>query len=303
MLINNRLYIRIEQKKAELDSLRPFPKTALGRLRERFALLITYNSNAIEGNTLSLSETRMVIEDGITIGGRSVRDHFEAINHKKAIDYLETLSRVKINEAHLCKLNNIILNNVEEEERGIYRKRKVWVEGASFVPAMPALVPKLMKQFYAWFNRNKLNTIELSAIAHEKLVFIHPFIDGNGRVARLLTNLILMQKGYPPALILKTERKKYIRTLEQAHNEQYQPFVDFIGRAVERSLIMYLEALKIPSEEDEKYILLSEACKTTPYSQEYLSYLARTGKLEAVKFGRNWMTTDKAVSDYIKKVR
>lgn len=302
MLIDKALYTRIQAKKKELDSLRPFPKAALLRLKQNFDFLATYNSNAIEGNTLTLSETRLVVEEGITIGGKSMREHFEAINHKHAIDFIDEFVRkkVRLNKDFLCRLNCIILNEIEDDEKGIYRKRRVWIEGASFVPAMPSLVPKLMKNYFAWLGKNKrkLNPVELAAIAHEKFVFIHPFIDGNGRIARLLTNVILMQDGYPPAIILKIDRKKYIRALERAHNDDYAPFVNFIARAVERSLVMYLEALKTSGHEE--YVSLSEATRYCGYSQEYLSLLARKGRLEAVKFGRNWMTTKRAVKDYLK---
>ncbi|MBI5002261.1 Fic family protein [Candidatus Woesearchaeota archaeon] len=300
--MNEELYRRIKQKKKQLDNLRPFPKTALERLKDRLRLLFTYNSNAIEGNTLTLSETKLVVQEGITIGGKSLREHNEAINHQKAIEFIEqaVTEKKQITEELLCELHGIILGNIEEEEKGMYRKRKVWIEGASFVPAKPDLVPKLMKDFFVWLNTNpeKLNEIELAAIAHEKFVFIHPFIDGNGRVGRLLTSLMLMQKGFPPLIVLKTERQKYIRVLEAAHNEKYESLVNFMGRCLERSLVMYLEALETKIKENKEYISLQEATKYCDYSQEYLSLLARRGLLEAVKFQRDWMTTREAIKEY-----
>lgn len=305
MLINEELYNRIQQKKKQLDKLRPFPKTALEKLKERLRLLFTYNSNAIEGNTLTLSETKLVVEEGITIGGKSLREHNEAINHQKAIACIEQIvtEKKQITEELLCQLHGIILSNIEEEEKGMYRKRKVWIEGASFVPAKPNLVPKLMADFFQWLQTNPdhLNEIEQAAIAHEKFVFIHPFIDGNGRVGRLLTSLMLMQKGFPPLIVLKTERQKYIRVLESGHNEKYAPLVNFMGRSLERSLALYLEALQTKIPDDKEYISLQEATKYCNYSQEYLSLLARKGILEAVKFQRDWMTTRKAVEEYVKK--
>ena len=305
MIINEDLYKRIKQKKEQLDNLRPFPKTALERLKDRLRLLFTYNSNAIEGNTLTLSETKLVVQEGITIGGKSLREHNEAINHQKAVEFIEQVvsEKKQITEELLCELHGIILRNIEEEEKGMYRKRKVWIEGASFVPAKPDLVPKLMKEFFLWLNTNpeKLNEVEQAAVAHEKFVFVHPFIDGNGRVGRLLTSLMLMQKGFPPLIVLKTERQKYIRVLEAAHNEKYGPLVNFMGRCLERSLIMYLEALETKITEDKEYISLQEATKYCDYSQEYLSLLARRGLLEAVKFQRDWMTTKKAIQEYNKR--
>ncbi len=305
MLISEELYNRIQEKKKQLDTLRPFPKTALERLQERLRLLFTYNSNAIEGNTLTLSETKLVVQEGITIGGKSLREHNEAINHQKAIEFIEHVvtEKKQITEELLCQIHGIILSNIEEEEKGIYRKRKVWIEGASFVPAKPDLVPKLMKDFFIWLETNpeKLNEVERAAVAHEKFVFIHPFIDGNGRVGRLLTSLMLMQKGFPPLIILKTERQKYIRVLEAAHNEKYEPLVNFMGKCLERSLAMYLDALQTKIAENQEYISLQEATKYCNYSQEYLSLLARKGILEAVKFQRDWMTTRKAIEAYVKK--
>ncbi len=306
MIVNKELYERLIRKKKELDNLGPFSKASLKRLKENFDIESTYNSNAIEGNTLTKSETRLVIEEGITIGGKSVREHFEAINHKKAIDFVESIvkEKKKITKGIICKINSLVLDNIEEEEKGIYRLRKVHIESASFIPPKPNLIPKLMEEFLRWLdeNKNKINTVDFVALAHEKFVFIHPFIDGNGRVARLLINLILMQKGFPPVVILKSERKKYIRTLEQAHNKNYASFVNFIARNMERSLSLWIDALKIPTKgNSEEYISLAEASKLCPYSQEYLSLLARKGTLETIKLGRNWVTTRKAIKEYIKR--
>lgn len=294
------------RKKKEVDRLRPFSKASLNRLKENFNVESTYNSNAIEGNTLTKSETRLVIEEGITIGGKSMREHFEAINHKNAIDFLESIvkKKRKITKEIICEINSLILNNIEKEEKGIYRLRKVHIEGASFVPPKPDLIPKLMDEFLKWINKNKdkMNIVDFVALAHEKFVFIHPFIDGNGRCARLLVNLLLMQKGYPPIVILKTERKKYIRTLEEAHKENYPSFINFIARNIERSLSLWSDVLKVPKKGNkEEYISLAEASKLCPYSQEYLSLLARKGKLETIKIGRNWVTTRKAVEEYVKR--
>ncbi len=299
-MINKQLGERIKAEKKELDNLRPFSEASLKRLKENFMILLTHHSNAIEGNTLSLGETKLVLEEGITIGGKSLKDHLEVINHKKALDLLENYVQQKqqLNESMLCELNKIILTEIEDEEAGKYRIRKVYITGASFVPPKPDLIPKLMKQFFRWLNQTKKEeTILFAAKLHEKITLIHPFIDGNGRVARLITNLFFMQQGYPPILILKTERKKYIQTLDQAHQGNNKPFAHFLARCMERSLAMYLEALKIP-EKNEEYVLLDEATKWCNYSQEYLSLLARTGRIHAIKKARNWLTTKKAIDEY-----
>ncbi len=306
MLVDEELYRRIFKKKKELDTLRPFSKSSLKRLKENFYVESTYNSNAIEGNTLTKSETRLVIEEGITIGGKSIREHFEAINHKNAIDFIESIvkAKKKITKDLICRINELVLDNIDKEEKGIYRLRKVHIGGASFIPAKPDLVPNLMNKFLKWLNenKNKMNIVDFAALAHEKFTFIHPFIDGNGRCARLLVNFLLMQRGFLPVVILKTERRKYIRALDEAHKENYVPFVNFIARNIERSLSLWIDALKIPVKGDtEEYISLAEASKLCPYSQEYLSLLARKGKLESIKIGRNWVTTRKAVEDYVRK--
>lgn len=306
MIVNEEIYNRILRKKKELDSLRPFSKASLRRLRENFVVEATYNSNAIEGNTLTKSETKLVIEEGITIGGKSMREHFEAVNHKNAIDFIESIVKEKkgLTKEIICKINDLILNDIEKGEKGIYRLRRVHIDGASFVPPKPDLVPNQMKEFLEWIDKNKddMNVVDFAALAHEKFTFIHPFIDGNGRCARLLVNLLLMQHGFPPTVILKAERKQYIRTLDQAHNENYAPFVNFIARNIERSLSIWIDALKIPEKgDDEDYISLAEASKLCPYSQEYLSLMARKGKLESIKLGRNWVTTRKAIREYLKR--
>jgi Fic family protein len=305
-MIERELLQRIQSKKKELDSLRPFPNSALQRLLKNMQVEMTYNSNAIEGNTLTLSETRQVIEEGITIGGKSMREHFEATNYKKAIDFVETVvkDKGKVTKEVLCQLNHFILDNIEDEEKGIYRLRRVYVQGACFVPAKPDLVPALMQKFLRWIHTNpkKLDIVSFVALTHETFTFIHPFIDGNGRCARLLTNVQLMQKGYPPITFLKTERKKYIRTLDLAHDEKPIQFVQFVGRCMERSLDLWIDALKIPdSSGEEDLISLLEATKYCDYSQEYLSLLARKGKLQSVKRSRNWLTTKKWVDEYVER--
>ena len=160
-----------------------------------------------------------------------------------------------------------------------------------------------MNEFFEWYyaHKNKLSIAELAAWVHYKIVHIHPFVDGNGRTARLLMNLILIQHGYPPAVILNVDRKKYYRALKDADREKYNGFMDFIGRSIERSLLIYLNAFKSKNDKEDKfgYISLQEAAKLCDYGIEYLSFLARTGKLQAIKIRRNWMTTREALSDYI----
>lgn len=305
--MDKRLLESIENKKKELDELRPFSKSALERLRKQIIVEWTFNSNAIEGNTLTIRETELILNEGITISGKPLREHFEALNHRDAILFLEDIVQKKkdLTEEILMEIHRMILKNIDDEEAGRYRTRRVRILGAIHIPPDPLKISGLMKEFFNWYSneRNKLHPIELSSLLHYKLVHIHPFIDGNGRTARLLMNLILMRYGYPPAVVLKVDRRKYYKVLKEADSSYFENYLNFIAKSVERSLIIYLQALK-PVDKDkydkQGYISLSSATKYCKYSQEYLSLLARRGKLSAIKFNRNWMTTKEALEDYIK---
>lgn len=165
-----------------------------------------------------------------------------------------------------------------------------------------------MDEWGQWLSRSaqKTHPVILAALAHHKLVNIHPFVDGNGRTARLVMNLILMQDGYPPTVILQTDRQSYYRVLSLADAGKEKSLVNFIGRAVERSLTVYLDASTPQTKKTEKgaeWISLAEASKGSPYSQEYLSLLARLGRIEAIKRGRNWLTTRKAIQQYMNDIK
>jgi Fic family protein len=308
MIVNKAIYQRIKEKKQKLDKLRPLPKALVNRLREQIIIEWTYNSNAIEGTSLSLRETELIIEHGLTIKGKPLKEHFEAINHKDAILYLEKLikqSKFKLNQLLIRQIHQIILKEIDKENAGKYRKVDVQITGSKFTPPKAIVIPLKMKQFEKWLKntRGKINLIDYASLSHFKLVHIHPFIDGNDRTARLLMNLVLMNKGFPPTVILKNDRFKYYRVLDQAHKGKLKPFVNFIAQNVERSLTWYLDAV-IPSKTKkpkDKWQLLSKLAPKTPYSQEYLSLLARRGRIEAVKKQRNWYSNLKSIKKYIKK--
>ena len=301
MEINKNILERIEERKARLDSLRPFPKSTILKIREYFDVELTYNSNAIEGNTLNLQETRAVLEEGVTIGGKNLKEHLEVTNHKKAIDFVfSLLKKNKIEEMDILNLHAIILDRIDPQSAGFYRQTQVYIRGSRYIPPPPKEVPALMKDFVKLINSKK-DPLELAAEVHFQLVDIHPFTDGNGRTARLLMNLILLRNGYPMTVILRAERKKYINCLELAHRGNLEPFLDFVAKSVERSLDIYLSM--IDPEFSEKYIPLAEAAKQSGYSQEYLSLLARKGRIGAIKFGRNWVITKKDLEEYIKSVK
>lgn len=303
--MNDKLILSIEGKKRELDKYRPLPVGIVNKLREQFIIEWTYNSNAIEGNTLSLQETELVINRGLTIGNKSLKEHFEAINHKFGIELVEQFveKKMDLSEEFIKTLHKVILKNIDEANAGVYRTSNVRILGAIHIPPNPLKIQSLIEEFLAWYYENKyiLPVPELAAYVHYKFVCIHPFIDGNGRTSRLLMNLVLMQNGYPPAVILNTDRKKYYRVLRNADLDKAQEFIDFIGRSIERSLVIYLNSIKPESEIKEKqgYISLKEATKYCDYSIEYLSLLARKGNLPAIKFDKKWMTTREAIENYL----
>ena len=304
-MIRPRLLERIERKKSDLDARRPLSAAAVGRLNEQLAIEWTYNSNAIEGSTLTLKETQLILETGLTIAGKSLREHFEVVNHRQAITRVEELASGKtpIDAERVRQIHALVLAKIDDKSAGQYRKVPVYITGAAHRPPEPSEVPRLMAEWGEWLDgrAQELHSVERAAIAHHRLVSIHPFIDGNGRTARLVMNLLLMREGYPPTIISRVNRRQYYRVLGQSDEGDTDPLVNFVARAVERGLTIYLEAVtprERPPGEEEIWIPLREAAKGTPYSQEYLSLLARLGRLEAVKRGRVWYTTRRAVEEY-----
>lgn len=296
-----RLSGRIAEKKARLDSKRPLPPDAVRRLRDEIRLLHTYHSNAIEGNTLTLQETKLVIEEGITIGGKSLREHLEATNNAKAFDLIEELAkdwkRNRINQETIQQVHEAVTKGIIEG--GKYRTQNVRITGARKTPPDFSKVPKLMGALVEDIRVEGGDPIERAAFFHHRLVEIHPFIDGNGRVARLLTNLYLMGEGYPPIVLKKEDRMRYYSSLSSADGGNLKPFMLFIAKAVDESLTLYLS---IFGGEDE-LVPLSELAKDSLYSQEYLSLRARQGRLDAVKIGGIWHSTQRALEAYGSKVR
>ncbi len=296
---------RLEDKLAKINALRPLPKVAVQKLRERFAIDMTYNSNAIEGNSLTLKETFLVISEGITVKGKPLKDHLEAKDHHAALEYLFDLvekdKRHTFSEQLIRTLHQIIVQETDAAWAGRYRNSNVGITGADHTPPDALDVPHKMRELIEWFNtqNKKLNIIELAALLHHRLVHIHPFFDGNGRTARLVMNLLLMRAGFPLVVILKNDRKKYYDVLGRADIKEYEPLVKFVAQAVERSLDMYLKTLAPSSLQREQFLQLAQVSKQTNFSAKYLNLLARQGKLEAHKEGRNWLTSKQAVERYL----
>lgn len=233
-------YKDLDQLKNRLNHLR---QTHSDKVAKAFDIEYTYESNKIEGNTLTLQETALVIEKGLTIGGKSLNEHLEAINHQHAIEYIKELASEKqtISERDLLQIHQLILQGIDNPNAGKYRNVQVLISGAKHIPPQPYLVPKEMESLFIWYNENKdhLHPVELSAEMHERLVTIHPFIDGNGRTSRLLMNLILLQNGFPIA-ILKGDtdnRLKYYSALETAQTQNNkQPFINLISDNVRETM-------------------------------------------------------------------
>jgi Fic family protein len=294
---------RISEKKTAIDKARPLPTMAIERLKEELAIEWTYNSNSIEGNTLSLNETRVVLEEGMTIGGKSLREHFETLNHHKAIGYIQNLvsPEYELRAIDLLNLHEIVFKNIDDDFSGRIRTGTVRIMGANFTPPNPNLVSDLLDELIDYVNSNPdgLHPTIIATVFHHRFVWIHPFFDGNGRTVRLAMNLILQKFGFPPAIILKNDRKKYYSALNNANKGDYQKLALLMLQATERSLNIYLNL--VPSAY-QNYELLSNIVKEeeVPYGMEYVSYLARNGKINAYKEGRNWLSTKEDVLAYAK---
>jgi len=296
-LLKESVHNRILEKKKELDTLRPLPPNIVRKLQEQMQVEYTYNSNAIEGNTLTLRETQLVIEEGITINGKSLKENMEAKNHPEAINFVKGLSKKEIEEIDILKVHELIFEGVDKNA-GKYRAGQVRISGADFMPPLPQEIKPKTDALLDWLRKNpdELRPIEFAAVFHHQFVCLHPFSDGNGRVSRLLMNCILLKYRYPFVIILKNDRKRYYRTLREADHGNISPFVNFIARCVERSLNLYLAAIG-----KRTVISLLEASKSTRYSQEYLSLLARKGSISAAKIGRKWFLTKESLDAYVRE--
>ncbi len=294
-------YNRLYDKKALLNNARPLPQIALQKIKDALSVEWTYNSNHIEGNTLTLRETQMVLQEGVTIKGKSLREHFEAKNHELALQHLYKLvsKDYQLNAADILDIHRYVLRSIEEDYAGRLRNAGVRISGANFVPPNARKVPDLLDELIAFVLENplNLNDIELATVFHHKFVWIHPFFDGNGRTVRLVMNLILLKVGFTPAIILTNDRKKYYTALNAANQGKYYKLSLLMLQALERTMNIYIGSLP---DNDLGFTEISNLVEeeNLPYGQEYISLLARQGKIDAYKEGRNWLTTKAAILDY-----
>jgi Fic family protein len=292
-----RLSERIGRKKTQLDRYRPLPADTVRRLNDDLRVFLTYHSNAIEGNSLSLQETQMVIDYGITFHGHPLREYLEATNHAEAYQYVTTLieKSERITLQTILTLHSLVMDKILES-KGCFRTVPVYIRGSNMTPPPASQVDQLMREWIRWIYGEglKYDPVTRAAIAHHGFEAVHPHIDGNGRVGRLLLNLMLMQEEYPPALLLNDWRARYIQGLNAANTGNYGTLINVIGQAVEAGLDLYLEACAATPE----YQSLTELDGTCGYKLEYLSWLARQGRIDAVKRNGRWYSTREAIEQY-----
>ena len=284
----------LSRKKQSLDQFQPLAPELINNLREWFRVELTYTSNAIEGNTLTRQETALVVDKGMGIEGKTLKEVLEAAGHAKAFDYIEQFvgdSRTGITEDLILALHEKILGNIDDINAGHYRAVPVRIAGSRAVMPNYLKVPDLMAAFAGWLKaENSDHPAKIAADAHFKLVSIHPFVDGNGRTARLLMNLLLMQSGYPAAIIRPEDRSDYITALETAQTGgSMDGYYDCIYASIDRSLDIYLESVGQPSSEDlaagaSKLLKIGELAKATDETVPTLRHWTREGLLEVVSY-------------------
>lgn len=242
----NALFSEIDHLKTRLDSLRPLPAHTVRTLHEQQVLEWTYHSNAIEGNTLTLKETKVVLE-GITIGGKPLREHFEVINHKDAIDYVEAIvgNQEELSEWQIKSIHHLVLKNIDNKNAGTYRQENVVIAGAEHLPPSFLKVPEAMTALIDGYQQTqKLHAVECAARLHVDFVGIHPFVDGNGRTSRLLMNFELLRRGYLPVIIAVEQRLQYYDALDTAHTRgDYAPFIELVANLEKSTLARYLRVI------------------------------------------------------------
>ena len=252
MTILHEIRTQIDELKARLASARPLPKAALHKIEEALAIEYTYESNRIEGNTLTLQETALVIEEGLTIGGKSLREHLEAINHNEAIAFIKDIAQGEepITERTILQIHALILRGIDRQNAGRYRTVPVLISGSRHVPPQPYLIEKQMEDFLLRFREMEnegIHPVDIAAYLHDELVRIHPFIDGNGRTSRLLMNLYLLRHGYVMVLLKGDAESKlaYYKALETSHvDKNPAPFRQLVEEAELAALQRYIQLIE-----------------------------------------------------------
>lgn len=253
------LYSQLDDLKKCLDSFHPLSENEVEMLNDYFDIEYTYHSNKIEGNTLTKNETNLVINKGITVSGKTLIEHFEAVNHKEAIDYIRELveNNSDFSKMDLLNIHQLILKSIKPKDAGRYRMQDVEITGSRHMPPPHFLVNDLMEEYFRFYeeNKNTIHPVELSAEMHERLVTIHPFIDGNGRTSRLIMNIILLKNGYPITIIDSEERyrQEYYDSLELAQigkDVNKERFKILVAKKVKDMMFKYINLLSSNNNED-----------------------------------------------------
>ena len=309
----------LTNKKAQFDNLKPLNPELENQLEDWLKTELTYSSNAIEGNTLTRQETAEVIKKGIsaTISGKPLKDQLEAINHGEAVEYIRGLAeKLKghqfITEKHILAIHRIILGGIDDKWAGRYRETEVFIRGANVTLPPPQKVTYLMDDFIQWLEmQQEEHPVHIAALAHLKLVTIHPFVDGNGRTARLLMNLILLLHDYPMTIVRNEERTDYLDALATAQTkDNTQPYLNLIENAVDRSLDTYLNAAqgkpalspfqKLSSE----LLKIGELAKETGVNVPTLRFWTKEGLLEVSSHTKGgYQLYNRSMVDRVRQIR
>lgn len=242
---------KVDMLKSQLSTLRPLSAEALHKIQEAWDIENTYESNRIEGNTLTLQETALVVSEGVTVAGKTLREHLEAINHVEAIEYIKDIAKkdISITERTIKEIHALILHGIDKRNAGTYRNVPVAISGSKHIPPQPYLIEPQMEHFIASFGQmesNGVHPVLIAAFLHDELVRIHPFIDGNGRTSRLLMNLYLIRKGYMMVTLKGSneDRIRYYHALEKSHMDNiHDDFQMLVAEAEEAALKRYIELM------------------------------------------------------------
>jgi Fic family protein len=303
---------KIIEKKQRFDNLKQhFPGLETG-LNDWFKVELTYTSNAIEGNTLSRAETALVVEKGLTVEGKTLQEHLEAVNHAEAYEWIRQQSNTKIDsitQNTILHLHQLILQKIDDINAGKYRTVPVRIAGSTVVMPNPAKVPKLMSEFIARLHQNTTDPVTQAVEAHFRFVSIHPFVDGNGRTGRLIMNLMLMQSGYPPAIIRKEDRSQYIKHIEKGQlGGSLAEYYQFMYEAIDRSLDIYINSQEVHEEAEvlskKPLLKIGEVAQLTGESVPTIRHWTKEGLLKVDEYTQSgYQLYDQSTIEKAKKIR
>src|SRR3989344_2938686 len=285
----------LEEKKQELDTSLPFSRDLIRNLHDWFKVELTYTSNAIEGNTLSRAETALVIEKGLTVEGKTLQEHLEAVNHAAAFEWVIrkiSISKQDITEHTILELHQLILQKINDAGAGHYRTVPVRIAGSAVIMPNAIKVPEMMSEFIVWLHKTDGHPLVVAFGPLFQLVIIPPFVDGNGRPARLLMTLLPMQAGYPPAVIRKEDRRNYVSSIEKAQlGGSRADYYALLYEAVDRSLDIYLDAAKGKEQEHvlqkKPFLKIGDLAKLTDETVPTIRHWTREGLLAVAEYTRS----------------